>query len=287
MNHLEPTQLSLIRGGHTTSTDGTTITWLSRGTGPRIVAVHGGLGSALSMLPLAEHLHHEFDVVAMNCRGHGTSAPPQSLPAIAHDVDDILAVIEAVSPISMLFGYSYGAVLALETALTAPDSIPKLALYEPPLPATYPLPDLEALDTAIAAGDYEQLVLTASAHAGGFSATELAELRADPLWPTKVAQAPTLTATMRVLTGLPATIDRYAALTTPTMLITGTDSAPYLLTAADLLSNVAPDLSRRTLPGQGHHPDHRRLATVLAEFAQPRSVPVSAQQASDGVTGPM
>ncbi|BCK56242.1 hypothetical protein NWFMUON74_40140 [Nocardia wallacei] len=79
----------------------------------------------------------------------------------------------------MLFGYSYGAVLALETALTHPDRIPKLALYEPPLPATYPIPDLDALDTALAAGDYERLLLAAFAGAGGFSPAELAAVRED------------------------------------------------------------------------------------------------------------
>ncbi|PPJ02549.1 alpha/beta hydrolase [Nocardia cyriacigeorgica] len=255
-----------IRGGHVDSADGTTISWLARGHGPVIVAVHGGLGSAVSMMPLAAHLDRDFEVVAMNCRGHGTSAPPQSPADIAHEIADIIAVIDAVGPIAMLFGYSYGAVVALETALAAPAKVPKLVLYEPPLPITYPLPDLTALDTALAAGDYEQLLLAASTTGGGFSADELAALREDPLWPIKVAQAPTLAATMRVLAGLPRSVDRYAAISTPTRLITGTTSADYLLAAADLLAEQIPVLSRDTLTGQGHHPDPQQLARAVAAF---------------------
>ncbi|WP_280331137.1 alpha/beta hydrolase [Nocardia wallacei] len=258
----------LVRGGRTISADGTAITWLARGAGPVILAVHGGLGSAVSMLPLADHLSG-FALVAMNCRGHGTSGPAQSPPHIGHEIADVLAVLDAVGPIEMLFGYSYGAVLALETALTHPDHIPKLALYEPPLPATYPIPDLDALDTALDAGDYERLLLTASAGAGGFSPAELAAVREDPLWLHKVAQAPTLASTLRALSGLEPTVGRYVAITAATTLITGTTSAPYLLEAADLLAAQLPRVHRAALPGQGHHPDPRLLAQALALSAEP------------------
>jgi pimeloyl-ACP methyl ester carboxylesterase len=254
---------SWVRGGRVSSPDGTAITYLTRGTGPVVLAVHGGLGSAVSMLPLAAHLADKYTVVAMNCRGHGTSGPPQSPPGIGREVEDILAVAAAVGPVAGLFGYSYGAVLALEAARTAPDRFARLAVYEPPLPITYPLPNLDALDTALAGGNYEQLLLHASTGAGGFSPDELATLRADPLWWSKVAQAPTLAATMRVLAGLDPVVDRYAAITTQTTLITGTTSADYLLDAADQLATAIPDLARATLPGQGHHPDPALLAEAL------------------------
>ncbi|WP_327110748.1 alpha/beta hydrolase [Nocardia sp. NBC_01730] len=260
---------SLVRGGRVVSDDGTQITYLSRGTGPVILTVHGGLGSAVGMLPLAGHLAESYTVVAMNCRGHGTSGPPQSAPDITHEVADILAVIDAVGPIEVLFGYSYGAVLALETALTAPARIPALAVYEPPLPITYPVPDIAAVDAALAAGEYEHLILQASAAAGGFSSAELAALRADPLWWFKVTQAPTLAATLRVLAGLDPAVDRYAVITAPTTVITGTTSADYILQAADLLTAVIPELTRKALPGQGHHVDPAVLAEALTSSLPP------------------
>ncbi|MFI9531822.1 hypothetical protein ACIG56_01145 [Nocardia fusca] len=39
----------LVRGGRVISADGTPITYLTRGSGPVLLAVHGGLGSAVSM----------------------------------------------------------------------------------------------------------------------------------------------------------------------------------------------------------------------------------------------
>ncbi|WP_280489149.1 alpha/beta fold hydrolase [Nocardia carnea] len=253
----------LVRGGRVISADGTPVTYLARGSGPVLLAVHGGLGSAVSMLPLAGHLAEHYTVVAMNCRGHGTSGTPRSAPDIAHEVADIVAVIDAVGPVEVLFGYSFGAVLTLETALRAPEWVLRLAVYEPPLPVTYPVPDLSAVDAAIAGGDYERLILDASAVSGGFSPAELAALRSDPLWWHKVAQTPTLAATLRVLAGLDPDAGRYAAITAPTTVITGTTSANYLLDAANRLTTALPDPTRKTLPGQGHHVDPGVLAEAL------------------------
>ncbi|WP_245669257.1 alpha/beta fold hydrolase [Nocardia speluncae] len=254
---------TLVRGGRAISADGTPITYLTRGVGPMLLAVHGGLGSAVSMLALAGHLAEHYTVVAVNCRGHGTSGVPQSPPGIGHEVADITAVIDALGPIEVLFGYSFGAVLALETALRAPDRVPRLAVYEPPLPVTYPIPDFAAVDAAITGGDYERLILDASAESGGLSPAELAALRSDPLWWHKVAQAPTLAATLRVLADLDPDVSRYTAITAPTTVITGTTSADYLLDAADRLTGALPTATRKTLPGQGHHVDPGALAHAL------------------------
>ncbi|WP_051757261.1 alpha/beta fold hydrolase [Nocardia sp. NRRL WC-3656] len=257
---------NLVRGGRVHSTDGTMISYLARGSGPVIVCLHGGLGSALSLAPLADHLAGEFEVVTVNLRGHGTSQWGQSPPHITHEIDDILTICDAVGPIGALFGYSFGAVLALETALAAPDLIPALALYEPPLPVTYPIPDPALIEKAITAGLYEQLLLDATPGSGGLSDTELATIREDPLWLSKIAHAPTLVPTMQVLASLAPTVDQYSEVTTPTKLIVGTTSAPYILAGADLLADALPNLTRETLHGQGHHVDHQLLAQSLRTF---------------------
>ncbi|MBF6456119.1 alpha/beta hydrolase [Nocardia speluncae] len=253
----------LVRGGRVLSADGTPITYLVQGSGPVLLVVHGGLGSAVSMLSLAGYLAEHYTVVAMNCRGHGTSGTPQSAPDIAHEVADIVAVIDAVGPVEVVFGYSFGAVLALETALRASDRVSRLAVYEPPLPVMYPIPDLSAVDAGIEGGDYERLILDASAVSGGFSAAELAVLRSDPLWWHKVAQAPTLAATLRVLAGLDPDVGRYAAITAQTTVITGTTSADYILDAADRLTTALRNPIRKTLSGQGHHVALGGLAQAL------------------------
>lgn len=258
----------LVRGGRVTSADGTAISYLARGSGPVIVCVHGGLGTALSLLPLSDHLADEFEVVFMNCRGHGTSQWGRSAPSIEHEVEDVLAVCAEVGPISALFGYSYGAVLALETAMAAPHAIPKLAIYEPPLPVTYPIPDLSQIEAAIAAGRYEELLLEATPGSGGLSAGELATIRENPLWLSNVAHAPTLIPTMRVLSGLKPTVDQYSSVAMPTRLMVGTTSASYLRDAAELLAGVLPNVTREVLDGQGHHVDPGLLAAALGAFVR-------------------
>src|SRR5690606_28728634 len=57
---VEAASQTLVRGGHVVSADGTSITYLARGSGPVLLAVHGGLGSAVSMLPLAGHLAEHY-----------------------------------------------------------------------------------------------------------------------------------------------------------------------------------------------------------------------------------
>jgi pimeloyl-ACP methyl ester carboxylesterase len=166
-----------------------------------------------------------------------------------------------------LFGYSYGAVVALETVLAAPDRVNKLAVYEPPLPVAYPIPDLGFIEGALTEGRYEELVLHASAQgAGGLSPAEVAAVRDDPFWLSKVAHAPTLVPTMQVLSGLSPTVEQYCVITVPTKVIVGTNSAPYLRDAAAFLADVVPGVVREQLNGQGHHVEHEVLSHSLAGF---------------------
>ena len=256
-----------VRGGQVTSVDGTTIRHLARGRGPVVVCLHGALGTALSLLPLSNYLAEDFALVFVNLRGHGTSGWGQSPPSIDRHVEDVLAVVDAVGPVDALFGYSYGAVIALETALADPECVTKLVVYEPPLPVTYPIPDPTLIESALADGRYEELILQAAAEGGaGLSPAEIAAIRDNPLWPSKVAHAPTLVPTMAVLSGLAPTVEQYRRVALPTKVIVGTASASYLREAAALLAGVLPDVTREQLDGQGHHVDHDLLARSLERF---------------------
>jgi pimeloyl-ACP methyl ester carboxylesterase len=218
-------------------------------------------------MPLSDHLADQFEMVFLNLRGHGTSQWGQSPPSAERAIEDVLAVCDAVGPVDALFGYSYGAVVALETMLAVPDRFSKLAVYEPPLPVTYPIPDIGFIESALAEGRYEELILLAATQgAGGLSPAELAAIRDDPLWLANVAHAPTLVPTMQVLSGLSPTVEQYRGVTVPTKVIVGTTSAAFLHEAADLLVGVLPDATREQLDGQGHHFDHELLSYSLAGF---------------------
>lgn len=255
-----------VRGGEVVSADGTRITYLVRGHGPVIVGIHGGLGTALSLMPLAERLSAGFTVVLLNLRGHGTSGRGQSEPHIDRYTEDVRAVIGSVGPIDTLFGYSFGALVGLETALATGDLIPHLVVYEPPLPATYPMTDLAWLEKMLDQGRYEELILQAlAAGGGGLSAAELAGARSNPLWLANVAHAPTLLPTMRVLGSLSPTVEQYATMNAPTALVLGTQSAAHLRQGGGQLAAAVPAIEVRHLADQGHHFDPSLFAEAIIE----------------------
>ncbi|CAM5307017.1 hypothetical protein SCANM63S_00389 [Streptomyces canarius] len=88
----------------------------SAGTLPPLFCVHGGLGFGIPFAALAEHLHPERPVYALQARGLADDGPlPGSIGEVAADY---LARIRAVQPHGPyhLLGWSYGGIVAHEIA---------------------------------------------------------------------------------------------------------------------------------------------------------------------------
>jgi alpha-beta hydrolase superfamily lysophospholipase len=116
-----------------TSSDGTTIGFDRRGTGPGLVLVDGALSYRGSgpMAGVADALSSGFTVYTYDRRGRGEST--DTAPhAVEREVEDLAAVIAAAGGSAYWCGRSSGAVLAPEAAASGLP-ITKLALYEPPL----------------------------------------------------------------------------------------------------------------------------------------------------------
>jgi pimeloyl-ACP methyl ester carboxylesterase len=121
-----------IKSNSVVSEDGTTIEYLTCGTGPSIILVPGTLSIANDLVPLAEELATQFTVHIINRRGRGGSGPQIGTTySISKECQDIHAVyLETQS--SFLFGHSYGGFVVLETAMRYhQDMIKKIVLYEP------------------------------------------------------------------------------------------------------------------------------------------------------------
>ena len=115
-----------------TSRDGTTIAFDRLGSGPAVILVTGALGdrSHLMQQDLAAHLAQHLTVFNYDRRGRGES--DDTLPyAVEREVEDIAALIVEAGGSAFVYGFSSGAVLALEAAAHGLP-ITKLALYEPP-----------------------------------------------------------------------------------------------------------------------------------------------------------
>lgn len=94
-----------------------------------IILLHGALGSAAQLEPLAAALSSNFEVHALHFEGHGTrpSDRPFSMEAFSENV--IRFMEEKRITKANIFGYSMGGYVALTTALNHPEMVGKIFTY--------------------------------------------------------------------------------------------------------------------------------------------------------------
>ncbi|MGA0024875.1 MAG: alpha/beta fold hydrolase [Burkholderiales bacterium] len=105
------------------------------GSGPGVVCIHANAGTSGQWRALMDRLAPQYHVLAPDSYGSGKS-PPWSAPRMMRlqDEVDLLEPVfaKAGTPLALV-GHSYGAAVALMTALTHPGRVRALALYEPTL----------------------------------------------------------------------------------------------------------------------------------------------------------
>jgi pimeloyl-ACP methyl ester carboxylesterase len=110
----------------------------TEGTGPPLLLVHGGMGSATRWAPLWPLLTVRYEVTAMDRRGRGTSGDGAGY-SLPDEYGDVLAVAEHLAadhPAGVdVFAHSIGAVCALGAAACGAP-FRRLAVHEPPGPET-------------------------------------------------------------------------------------------------------------------------------------------------------
>lgn len=125
-------QTSDTRTGTTRSGDGTTIAYHSVGHGPGLVVVGGVLSSGADYLALARALASQYEVHVMERRGRPGSGPQRPDHRLEDECDDLLAVMAATDS-RVVFGHSFGGLVALETARRRP-ALDRVVVYEPGVP---------------------------------------------------------------------------------------------------------------------------------------------------------
>ncbi len=208
-------------------------------------------------------------------RGRGASGDVRPY-AVAREIDDLAAVIEATSSAgsgrAMVFGGSSGAALALEAAAALPGTITALALWEPPYHVDERAPrlphdfgaQLEALVDGGRAGDaVERFLVEAVGVPGG----DVAAMRSEPLWHDMERLARTLAYEAYVMgpdNRLPC--ERLATVAQPTLVLTGDRTAPWMASAGAAVAAALPHAIGRTLTGQAHDVTAEALAPTLLEW---------------------
>jgi pimeloyl-ACP methyl ester carboxylesterase len=257
-----------------TVADGTAIGWRTTGCGPGIVVVHGGATSSVEYAAFGSLLGEQYECFLVDRRGRGLSGSQGPAYALETEVDDVAAVL-ARTGADILFGHSYGALVALHAALTA--QLRALILYEPPLQAQERAAEIIGpFRAALSREDVVEAYVTLAVGLGviGFSEEQFrwfvtTQLQPTPRWQSVVENLHAAERELKVAASFRLEWSRYAALATPTLVLAGSHSPTYLAEPSRRLAEVLACSRLHVLGGQGHtatNDDPTAVAGAIAEF---------------------
>jgi len=254
---------SLITEGVVQSADGTPIGYLKIGSGPGLVIVHGSISTGDEWVPVANVLAERFTCYLMDRRGRGRSGDALDY-SLDKECEDIKAVLDMAGPDAYLLGHSYGAICTIETANRF--SVSKLVLYEAPLPITGSVipTAFDDMKIAIENSQPEKALLIAYSKIVHESDENIARLQSTPNWNEMIALTPGWVREMQVMQDLEHGVDRFSKMSSPTLLLLGTATAPHHIAASDALDEMLPNSRTVKLQDQGH----RAHLTSTVDFAK-------------------
>jgi pimeloyl-ACP methyl ester carboxylesterase len=257
----------------TISRDGTKLAYDKTGQGPALIIVAGAFQGRMAMAAYAERLSKNFTVYNYDRRGRGESGDTQPY-AIEREIGDIDALIQEAGGSAFVFGGSSGGVLTLDAAAHG-SHITKLAVYEPPFVVDDnrdPVPEniVDQLQELVAdgrQGDAAELFMTKGSL---MPADMVTGMRTQPFWSEVEAVAHTLVYDALIMNGTmrgaPLPVDRWSAVTIPTLVIYGGDGPAWSRHAAETLVALLPHAEGKALEGQFHTLTPDALTPVLEKF---------------------
>ncbi|HEV2811785.1 MAG TPA: alpha/beta hydrolase [Solirubrobacteraceae bacterium] len=235
------------------SPDGTKLGVERVGSGPPLLAVHGGIGDRTRWTLLKERIADRFTLHLLDRRGRGASTQESTAPyALDREIDDVLAVVDAIGQPVRYLGHSYGALIGLE-ALARTGAIERSLLYEPPFDtpghATAPAAVLDRMEALIDGGDREAALELFYRQVLGADPTPFKAL---PMWPVRIAIAHTIVREGRIGLDYACVPERFAAVRAPTRILLGTESPAPFRASASAAAAAIPGCELVLLHGQGH-----------------------------------
>ena len=260
----------------TVSKDGTRIAYDKTGQGPALILVAGAFQDRMAMSPYAGPLAEHFTVYNYDRRGRGESGDTGPY-AVEREIEDIDALIQEAGGSAFVFGGSSGGVLTLDAAAHG-SNITKLAVYEPPfivddsreLPPENIVDHLKDLIASGRRGDAAETFMTKGSL---MPADTVAGMRTQPFWSSVEAVAHTLVYDAMIMEGTmrggPLPLDRWKAVTIPTLIIYGGAGPAWSRNAAEALVELLPNAEQQTLKGEFHMLTPEALTPVLEKFFLP------------------
>lgn len=245
-----------------------------------IVVVHGTMINASLYRPFARNISRLLDrpVHCYNRRGRAGSSPQPAGYSAAMEVGDLATVMRETDSCDVV-AHSYGGFVALQAARTLP--IRRMVTYDAAVSLSGNLthrwrPELER---SVAAGELDDAWahLVQGIEVGGpVAKLPLGALRMLSILSARTSMGaemrellPTAVAEMRAVLDEDAELADFAAVTTPTLMLSGSWSPDYFTETGRQLASAVPSIECAVLPGQLHESPLRpgiRLPRAVARY---------------------
>jgi pimeloyl-ACP methyl ester carboxylesterase len=248
------------------SPDGTRLAVFSEGSGPPLLLVHGTSADHTTFRVVGPMFARTWTVHAMDRRGRGASGDPATY-SIEREYEDVAAVVDAIaaeggSDVAVV-GHSFGGRVALGAAVQT-RRIASVVAYEsaPSLPDDpYQSRGLRDRLAAILREDGPAaLYETFLREIIGMSDDDIAAYRSNPVWPARVAAAPTILRELEAEASAAAGLDVLERVAVPVLQVLGGDSRAAFRGAVAELDARLPISRMAVIDGAKHaahhtHPD--------------------------------
>ncbi len=249
---------------------------------PSLLLVHGATADHTTWRNVGPVLAQTRRVLAIDRRGRGASGDGPDY-AIEREYEDVAAAADAIEkatggPVDVV-GHSYGGRVGLGASLLTA-TIRRLVVYEgAPVPAgmTYRPPGMvDAVRGALDRGDNEAALATFLAGIVGMSEAALDAYRADPVWPTRVAAAPTILREVEAESGPAASLEALGGVAVPVLLVLGSISRSPFRIGTDELATRLRDARVVTIAGAAHAAHHTHATEFVRAVEGFLDVPLEA-----------
>ena len=239
------------------SVDGTVIAVEVTGSGRPVVLIGGAFNDRTTTAGLAQVLAPYYQAVTYDRRGRGDSGDEGTGYSADREMEDLAAVLDHLGGTASLVGHSSGAVLALEAAIRHLP-VERVAAYEPPFipegARPRPAPDVaERLRRLVETGDRDGATALFQTEVIGLPAEMVDGMRHSDMWGYFTGLAHSLPYDYALFEpGCPVPAGRLADIEVPTLVIAGSATFPWLVTAAQEVARAVPGARYLSLEGQDH-----------------------------------